>query len=93
MNKKHKNHCMTLNYIEYLLILLFTMTGCVSISSFTFLVCIPIGITSSTVGLTLICIKWIPGDPSTMFLATSFTQKMPEGSDSMYSYILMLKNI
>ena len=43
--------------------------------------------------LTLICIKWVPGDPSTIFLATSFTQKMPEGSDSMYSYILMLESI
>ena len=43
--------------------------------------------------LTLMCIKWVPGDPSTLFLATSFTQKMPEGSDSMYSSILMLGNI
>ena len=43
--------------------------------------------------LTLICIEWIPGDPSTIFLATSVTQKMPEGSDSMYSSILMLENI
>ena len=43
--------------------------------------------------LTLIYIKWVPGDPSTIFLATSFTQKMPEGSDSMYSSILMLENI
>ena len=43
--------------------------------------------------LTLICIKWVPGDPSTIFLATSFTHKMSEGSDSMYSSILMLENI
>ena len=43
--------------------------------------------------LTLICIEWIPGDPITIFLATSVTQKMPEGSDSMYSSILMLENI
>ena len=43
--------------------------------------------------LTVICIKWVPGDPTTIFLATSFTQKMPEGSDFMYSSILMLKNI
>ena len=33
------------------------------------------------------------GDPNTIFLATSFTQKMPEGSDSMFSSILMLENI
>ena len=38
-----------------------------------------------------ICIKWAPGDPSTIFLATTFIQKMPEGSDSMYSSILMLE--
>ena len=43
--------------------------------------------------LTLICIKWVPGDPSTIFLATIFTQKMPERSGSMYSSILMLENI
>ena len=43
--------------------------------------------------LTLMCIKWVPGDPSTIFLAATFTQKMPEGSDSLYSSILMLENI
>ena len=43
--------------------------------------------------LTLICIKWVPGDPSTIFLATIFTQKKPESSGSMYSSILMLENI
>ena len=41
--------------------------------------------------LTLVCIKWVPRDPSTLFLATSFTQKMPEDSDSMYSSILVLE--
>ena len=35
--------------------------------------------------LTLICIKWVPGDPSTIFLATIFAQKMPDSSGSMYS--------
>ena len=43
--------------------------------------------------LTLIYIKWVPGDPNTVFLATIFTQKMPEGSVSIYSSILMLENI
>ena len=43
--------------------------------------------------LTLICIKWVPGKPSTIFLATIFTQKMPESSGTMYCSILMLKNI
>ena len=32
-------------------------------------------------------------DPSTIFLVTSFTQKMPEGSDSMHSSVLMLEKI
>ena len=43
--------------------------------------------------LTLIFIKWVPGDPSSIFLATLFTQKMLEGSGSMYSSILMLENM
>ena len=43
--------------------------------------------------LTLICIKWVRVDPSTIFLATIFTQKMPERSGSMYFSILMLENI
>ena len=51
MSKKHKKFCMTLNYIEYLLILASVVTGCVSISAFSSLVGVPIGITSSAVGL------------------------------------------
>ena len=47
MSKKHKKFCMTLNYIEYLLILASVVTGCVSISAFSSLVGVPIGITSS----------------------------------------------
>ena len=43
--------------------------------------------------LTLVCIKWVPGDPSNIFPATIFAQKMPECSGSMYSAILMLENI
>ena len=43
--------------------------------------------------LTLICINWVPGDPRTIFLVTSFTGKMPESSDSMYSSIFTLENI
>ena len=43
--------------------------------------------------LTLICIKSVPGDPSTVFVATSFTRKMPNSSNSMYSSIFMLGNI
>ena len=51
MSKKHKKFCMTLNYIEYLLILASVVTGCVSISAFSSFVGVPIGITSSAVGL------------------------------------------
>ena len=50
MSKKHKKVCTTLNYIEHLLILAFTITGCVSISAFSSLVGIPIGITCSAIG-------------------------------------------
>ena len=51
MSKKHKKVCTTLNYIEHFLILASTITGCVSISAFSSLVGIPIGIASSTIGL------------------------------------------
>ena len=43
--------------------------------------------------LTLICINWVPGDPRTVFLVTSFNRKMPESSDSMHSSIFMLENM
>ena len=56
MSKKHKMVCTTLNYIEHFLILASTITGCVSISSFASLVRIPIGISSSAIGLK-ICAK------------------------------------
>ena len=51
MIKKHKKFCTTLNYIEHFLILGSTITGCVCISVFASLAGIPIGITSSTTGL------------------------------------------
>ena len=50
MSKKHKNVCRVLNYIEHLLILIYTVTGCISISAFASLVDIPIEITISAVG-------------------------------------------
>ena len=43
--------------------------------------------------LTLICIKWVSGDPSTIFLATIFTQKMTESSGPMYPSTLMLEDV
>ena len=54
MNKKHKKVCETLNYIKNSLILASTISGRVSISAFTSLIGIPIGITNSEIGL-IIC--------------------------------------
>ena len=51
MSKKRKNYCRILNYIDYSLIAISTITGCVSISTFASLVCIPIRITSFAIGL------------------------------------------
>ena len=56
MNKKHKKVCTTSNYIEHFLIFTSTITGCVSISAFASLVGIPIGITSSAIGLEICAI-------------------------------------
>ena len=57
MCKKHKKVCGVLNYIEHLLILVSTVTGCVSIFAFASLVGIPVDITSSAVGLKICTIK------------------------------------
>ena len=54
--EKHKKGSTTLNYTEILLILAFTVTGCVSISPFVSLLAIPTGIASSTVGLKICAI-------------------------------------
>ena len=54
MSKKHKKVCRVLNNIDHLLIVISTITGCDFISAFAFLVRIPIGITSSAIGL-IIC--------------------------------------
>ena len=56
MSKKHKKVCTALNYIEDFLVLASTITGCASISAFASLVGIPIGITSSAVGLKICAI-------------------------------------
>ena len=46
-----------LNYIEHLLILVSTVTGCISIFAFASLVGIQVDITSSAVGLKICIIK------------------------------------
>ena len=56
MSKKHKKVSKTLNYIKHLLILASKITGWVSISAFSSLVGIPVGITSSTIGLKICAI-------------------------------------
>ena len=56
MSKKYKKVCTTLNYIEHFLILASTITGCISITAFSSLIGIPIGITSSVIGLKICAI-------------------------------------
>ena len=51
MSKKHKKVYRVLNYIEHLLISIFTVSGCIFISAFASLVGIPIGIRSSAIEL------------------------------------------
>ena len=51
MSEKHKKTFNYLNYAQCLLILVSIVTGCVSISAFAWLVCVPVGIKSSAVGL------------------------------------------
>ena len=57
ISKKHRNFCMTLNCTEYFLILSSTITGCISISSFSSLVGILMGITSSAIRLKICVIS------------------------------------
>ena len=57
MSKKHKNVYRVLNYMEHLFNLTCTLTGDVSISVFASLVGIPIGITSSAIGLKIFAIN------------------------------------
>ena len=56
MSKRHKNVCTTLNYVKHFLIVASTITGCVLISVFVFLLGIPIEITSSAIRLKICAI-------------------------------------
>ena len=51
MRRVHKEVCASLNCIKHFLILDSTITKCISISAFDSLIGIPIGITSSAIGL------------------------------------------
>ena len=57
MSEKYKKTCKYLNYVENLLILASTVTGCVSISVFASLVCLPVGILSSALGINICAIN------------------------------------
>ena len=49
ISRKLKKVCTTLNYIEHFLILVSTITGCISVSAFASLIGGPIEITSSAI--------------------------------------------
>ena len=51
MSRKHEKVCVFLKYIEHFIILAFTITGCMSVSAFAFLLNIAIGIRSSSIGI------------------------------------------
>ena len=51
LSKKHENVFRVFNYTDQSLIVISTITGCVSISAFASLVGIPVGITSFVIGL------------------------------------------
>ena len=56
MSKEYKKTFKYLNYVGNLLILVSVVTGCVSISAFASLVCVPVGIASSVVGIKICAI-------------------------------------
>ena len=56
ISEKYQKTCKYSNYAEHVLILVLTITGCVSISAFASLVCVPVGITSSAVGIKICAI-------------------------------------
>ena len=56
MSKNHRKVSTISNYPEHFLILVSAITGCISISTITFLLVIPIGIRSSVMGLKICAI-------------------------------------
>ena len=53
MSEKYNKTCKCLNYHEYLFILASTSTGCVSISTFSSLICLAAGIKSPAAGINI----------------------------------------
>ena len=56
MSEKYKRICKYLNYVEHHLIIASTVTKYVSISEFASLICVPVGVTSSAVGIKICAI-------------------------------------
>ena len=56
MSEKYKKTCKHLNYVEHLLVLVSAGTSCLSISVFASLVDVPVGITSSAIGIKICAI-------------------------------------
>ena len=56
MSEKYKKICKYVNYVEHQLILVSTVTACISVSPFASLVCVPVGITSSAVEIKIYAI-------------------------------------
>ena len=54
MIEKHKQVRKALNYFEHFFIFISAVSGCVSISEFASLVGVPVGITSSEIGLKIV---------------------------------------
>ena len=53
MIRKHEKLCTTLNYIEHFFVLTSAVSGCILVSPFGSSLGIPIGITSSAIGLSI----------------------------------------
>ena len=53
MSEKYKKECRYLNYVENLFIQSSAVSGFVSISAFASLVCVPVSITSSELGINI----------------------------------------
>ena len=56
MSKNHKKVCRLSNYIDDVLVVISAITRCVSISAFASLIGIPVGISSSAIGLKIYAI-------------------------------------
>ena len=84
MSRNHKMVCTTLSYIEHFLILASTVTGCIWVAAFASLFGIPIGITSSAIGLRQPGFTYSTGGPN--IKNKERIQKFKETGDIRYIY-------